>query len=668
MNNKPKFVLVLTVLMLIFLPTTALFAFDPLESRQWYLDRTNVKKAWEKTTGSPEVIVAVLDTGVDLNQLDLKDNLWTNTDEIAGAGVDNDKHGYIDDVNGWNFMAGNNLPEPSIAGGYFVDAVDHGTFVSGIISAIHDNNLGVKGVTARVKIMPIVVLDAYGYGDSNYVAAGINYAIDNGAQVINLSFGGPDYNESLKAAIKRANANNVVIVAAAGNSIFGGMNFNDQKVYPICYDEEFDKNMIVGVASTDRNDVLSYFSNYGDYIDIVAPGEDFVGISFTDEQNSDFQSLTVSNYRGTSFASALVSGTVALMKSIKRSLSSEDVIKILQETAVNIDSKNLTYKGGLGGGLLNTSAAVDGVYSFLLQSNQLKIIAAADQTYSTLKVFDADLKYEKQITVFDDSFKGLNVSGADLNADDKTDLIVGATAGSQPLVRGLTLEENLLSSFLAFENTFRGGVRATAGDINGDGSVEYVAVPQSGRKPQVRIFDNQGKLLKEFLAFDAQYTGGFTVAVGNVIGDAKKEIIVGAPKGSVPEVKIFDEKGNLLKKFNAFGVQFTGGVNLTVANVDGANYDEIVVGAGAGGGPQVRIFNADASVKGGFFAYNMNFRGGVRVAASDINGDGVLEIITTPGVGGGPHLRVFSIYGALINELFVFGTAYSGGTQVTVID
>ena len=150
-----------------FLITSVVFAgSDPYYSKQWYLQKVHAPEVWEKTKGSGSIVIAVLDTGVDIDHPDLKDNIWINIKEIPNDGYDNDKNGYIDDINGWDFVHDVASPAPKLNSKYIVSAANHGTFVAGIISAIHDNNIGAKGVTANVKIMPLVVLDAEGYGGS----------------------------------------------------------------------------------------------------------------------------------------------------------------------------------------------------------------------------------------------------------------------------------------------------------------------------------------------------------------------------------------------------------------------------------------------------------------------------------------------------------------------
>lgn len=653
---------------LIFYPFLAINAADPLDSLQWYLQRIKAPQAWDISKGEEQVIVAVLDTGVDLDHPDLQGNIWFNAAEIPNDGLDNDLNGLVDDYYGWNFVDNQNCGAPYLADGFDAQAVEHGTFVAGVISAIHDNNFAGKGVTAKVKIMPLVVLDSYGFGDSGAVVKAFDYAIKNGADVINLSFGGYDYSQDLKEKIIEANQKNITIVAAAGNSLLGGIDLDVSPMYPICYDYEWQANKIIGVASTDKNDVLSSFSNYGSCIDISAPGEELSGLVLN-EPEYQLKNFSVDDYKGTSFATAMVSGSVALIKSINQYLNNEQILQILQSTADDISDKNITQQNDFGSGMLNIYQALNAVVEKYSSQAKMQIAISADQEKnSQVRYFNNDLNFIKEANVFDSDFQGLNLGSADIDNDGQTEILVGAAAGEMPFVRAIDKDEVLVTSFLAFEADWQGGVRVAAGDVNNDSQIEIVAAAQSQRLPVIRIFNWQGKLLNEFLAFDKDNQSGITVAVANVTGDSQEEIIVGAPFGNVPEVKIFNYQGQLLKTLMVFVPQFIGGVNVSAANIDNVGYDEIIVGAGAGGGPHVRVLNYDGQQLASFFAYNSNFRGGVRAAAADINGDNILEIITVPGYGGGPHLRIWDLAANLLNEVFVFEADYTGGVQVAIIE
>ena len=212
-------------------------------------------EAWDITTGSSDVVVAVIDSGVDYNHPDLSANIWTNTGEIADNDFDDDGNGYKDDVRGWDFVDGvdgDNDP---------IDSTNHGTHVAGIIGAVGNNSIGVTGVNWTVKIMPLRVGNDYGVVSD--ITAAIQYASEMGAHVINLSLGGADESQTVKAAI---DASSAVVVCAAGND---GTDNDTSPLYPASYDSP----NIIAVAATDQNDELASFSNFGvTSVDVAAPG------------------------------------------------------------------------------------------------------------------------------------------------------------------------------------------------------------------------------------------------------------------------------------------------------------------------------------------------------------------------------------------------------------
>jgi len=242
---------------------------DPGYSLQWGLNNTgqtggiagadiHARSAWDVTKGSNNIIIAVVDTGVAYDHPDLAGNVWVNTSELNGsAGVDDDQNGYIDDIYGWDFINNN---------GYPVDYDQHGTHVAGIIAAKGNNGIGVSGVMWSARIMPLRFLGVTGSGDVAKAAEAIEYAADNGARIINASWGGNDYSSTLYNAIEYARQKNVLVVAAAGNET---MNNDIDAFYPA----SFSLSNIISVAATTQNDSIADFSNFGaTSVDLGAPG------------------------------------------------------------------------------------------------------------------------------------------------------------------------------------------------------------------------------------------------------------------------------------------------------------------------------------------------------------------------------------------------------------
>jgi len=258
-------------------------------------------EAWDITTGSRSVIVAVIDSGVDYNHPDLASNIWTNTREIAGDGRDNDGNGYADDLHGFDFANGDGDP---------MDDNGHGTHVAGTIAAAGNNGVGMTGVSWGAQIMALKFLDAAGSGYLSNAVSALNYAVMMGAQISNNSWGGGPYEQVLHDAIQSAGAKGHLFVAAAGNE-----NSNNNAV--ASYPGNFNLDNVISVAATDRNDRMASFSNWGaTTVDLAAPG---VMIASTTPGN------TYSYMDGTSMATPHVSGVAALLWSSDPSLSTAEV-------------------------------------------------------------------------------------------------------------------------------------------------------------------------------------------------------------------------------------------------------------------------------------------------------------------------------------------------------
>jgi len=211
-------------------------------------------EAWDITTGSSDVVVAVIDSGVDYNHPDLTDNIWTNPGEIAGNSSDDDGNTYVDDIRGWDFVDNDNAP---------MDSHYHGTHVAGTIAAAGNNSIGVTGVCWTAKIMPLRFGNAFGVGTDADAITAIEYANANGAHVINNSWGGPGFSQALKDAI---DASSAVVVCAAGNA---GTDNDSTPDYPASYTS----SNIIAVAATDQHDNRTSFSNYGaTSVDVAGPG------------------------------------------------------------------------------------------------------------------------------------------------------------------------------------------------------------------------------------------------------------------------------------------------------------------------------------------------------------------------------------------------------------
>lgn len=238
-------------------------------------------------------------------------------------------------------------------------------------------------------------------------------------------------------------------------------------------------------------------------------------------------------------------------------------------------------------------------------------------------------------------------------------VVLANDAGAEPRVRVFDAQTGAeYYNFLAYERTFRGGVQVAVGDVNGDGIPDIVTAAGNGGGPLVKIFDGKtGTLLRAFFAYNPSFRGGVQVALGDVNRDEVPDLVVGTGSGGGPHVRLFDGRtGADLGSFFAFDPAFRGGVNVALGDLDGDGYADVIAGAGVGGGPHVRVFSGrNGQLIGNFLAYDPNFRGGVHVAVGDVHADGKLDLITGAGPGGGPHVRIFA-HGTLapLTSFFAF--------------
>ena len=318
---------------------------------QLYLRQINVEPAWNQTLGRG-VVVAVLDSGVDVNHPDLKNNIWINRGEIPGDGIDNDHNGYIDDVSGWDFVADSSDPSPKFDGDYLVDGINHGTAIAGIISAAPST--GFASLAPEAKIMPLRILNASGEGDVANLIKAIRYAVANGAKIINLSLVGVGQDADLEQALQAASDAGVLIITASGNTAAatGGADLDATPLYPICYQNN------LGVTAVDTQNRKSVFADYGSCVDLSAPGENIKSLAYYNLRQPDFNDYYQSDYNGTSFAAAITSGAAALLKSKNNYLSPRQISQALISTVQNISLINPAYVGKIGG-LLDVGAAIN---------------------------------------------------------------------------------------------------------------------------------------------------------------------------------------------------------------------------------------------------------------------------------------------------------------------
>ena len=303
---------------------------DPSYGSLWGMTNIKAPTAWNTTTGPANLVVGIIDTGIDRNHPDLVDNIWVNPGEAAN-GLDDDGNGYVDDLYGWDFAYGDNNPS---------DVDGHGTHTAGTVGARGNNGVGVAGVNWQVKLVALKFLDDTGSGYTSNAILAMQYANRMGIKITNNSWGGGGFSQGLYDAINASKANNHLFVAAAGNS---NVNNDTTPSYPASYNLD----NVISVASITSTDARSSFSNYGKTsVDIGAPGSSIL---------STTPGNTYSSYSGTSMATPHVAGAAAMIAGLRPTWGYAQVRDAILKTA-----RPITALSGLTvtGGTLDLAAAV----------------------------------------------------------------------------------------------------------------------------------------------------------------------------------------------------------------------------------------------------------------------------------------------------------------------
>jgi len=337
---------------------------DPLYNQQWYLHKIQAALAWDihkGEDGDSVIVLSITDTGCKYDHPDIGNNIWNNLGEdLDGDGktfewngsawvfdfddinnVDDDGNGYIDDLIGWNFDANNMYP---------MDTEGHGTWVSGIAGATTNNSLGISSISYNLKIMPVK-----GMANSNDLYDCVIYSAENGADVINCSWGIPDYSQANKEVMDYVDGLGSIVVAAAGNSN------SPDPFYPACYP------YVISVAGIDSQSVKTLYTTYGAGIDVSAPAPQDIQPFMTLYLNGSYGNVTL----GTSFSSPIVTGLVGLIKSYHPTWTRDQIVQQLLYTTENINALNPAFENLLGTGKINAFNAL--AESNLTITQELKI-------------------------------------------------------------------------------------------------------------------------------------------------------------------------------------------------------------------------------------------------------------------------------------------------------
>ncbi|MFH1171547.1 MAG: S8 family serine peptidase, partial [bacterium] len=617
---------------------TPVFAYytpdDPQYPTQWNMQKVSVEGAWEYDTspplygGDPTIVVAVLDSGVAYE---------TYTDGPTEYQKSPD-FGSTTFVAGYDFTQDDAHPN---------DDNGHGTHVAGTIAENTNNAVAAAGIAFHTSIMPIKVLDRTGIGMMSEVARGVDFAVTNGAKVINLSLGSTIDSKTLHDAVTNAISSNVVVVAAAGNDSRGSLS------YPASY------SGVISVAAIGRDDVLATYSNYGSGLSISAPGGDdgeYIwqeSFSNLDSNNLplDYTTFGVVGYQGTSQATPHVSAAAALL--IAKGVSGTNMKALLEATADDLGTAG--YDTQYGYGRLNIQRAFstylndtiapvsaisvyptvpNGQNGYYTTKPYLTISASDEQNGSGVAhvyySWDAQpaVLYSDMISPDEGthqlSFYTVDAAGnveAAQTAVYRVDTVGPVVTITSP---GTTINSQSV--------VMRGKVTDAA---SGVASLTLDATPVSfdaaGVFSLTKTFP-AGKTVVNIIATDI--AGGTTSTTHAFTVTTKSRIVTAPLSSGGPQVIVSSNTGKKISSFFGFAKTFRGGISVASGDVNADGHEEIIVAPYSNGSPQIRIFNSRGKVLGQFIAYAKSFTGGVRVAAGDLNGDGKDEIVTAPGPGG----------------------------------
>ena len=297
---------------------------------------------------------------------------------------------------------------------------------------------------------------------------------------------------------------------------------------------------------------------------------------------------------------------------------------------------------------------------------------ASNDTIPQVKVYSQDAKQVKStFLAYQEGFRGgLKIASGDIDGNGRDEIITGAGPGEEPHLRVFDMNGNLIWETFVFDQDFKGGIDVTAGDVNGDGKDEIIISQLSNGQAWVKIYqvNEQKTVLANFLAFASNFKGGCHIASGDIDGDGKDEIIAGAGSSGRPQIRIFDEKGKWTGwDTYAFDQNFRGGVDVACSDIDNDRTDEIFVSQNSFGQAWVKVYRADKekTVVSNFRAYASNFKGGANIGAGDLDQDGKAEVIVGANAGGGPNVKVFEFTGQPKNiDFFPYPQDFSGGVNV----
>ncbi|MFA6427516.1 MAG: S8 family serine peptidase [Candidatus Magasanikbacteria bacterium] len=681
-NLKFKLIILISLIIFFLSPISA-YAKTPNDPfyEQWGFKDVGVYSAWDYTTGSSDVVVAVIDNGFDTFHPDLRDNVWVNEGEIANNGVDDDHNGYTDDIHGWNFLDNDNDSRPSTIGlsdnekkeGIF----SHGTVVAGIIGASGNNGREGAGINWHVKLMNLKVIGNDGTGELAPLANAIYYAVDNGADVVNISMVGSGEQENIDRAILYAYGKGVVVVSAAGNNMF---DLNTYPMYPVCSDGASGYEQIIGVSAINYEHYLAQFSNIGSKcIDVTAPGVN-INSTILYSPSDGLLETYGTGWNGTSFSTPFVSGAAALIKSIQPNWKAVDIYSAILKNVHHTPSQDeVAYANLFGAGLLQIDKAVKYASEQLGNSfpsqnqntipkmpttnnsasslaHKLLFFAPLDGTFEkrTFGVYDEIPTGSKQVLVdIDDIERYIDTDGA---------IRYATTYRLSETERGIAIYTEFWRKMYEWRVESTGPLSISVGDIIGDDEPEVIVAPYTTHKTALLVFSTKGRGIDSYI-FDTTHYGASIVNIANTASGKDDIGLAYIKDDGNTYVEILN---GYFEKQKEFTIQNFNGAFMSAGDVTGDGVAEYVFGTREGKTAHVQVYTSDGKELSNFHAYGPQFKAGIRIAIADYDNNGISDIIVVP-QGSGQAIRQYSYKGESQGSWWPFGSREKGRILVEAL-
>lgn len=686
MRNKFLLSIALIYGLLPALPALAKISDDP-HVEQWGYEDTGVYDAWKISTGSSDVVVAVIDNGFDSRHPDLRDNLWKNEDEIPDNGIDDDNNGYIDDTEGWNWVpkpgsgisvydrdfVGTNDPRPDVSNltseEKEAQVFSHGTVVAGIIGAVGNNNRDGAGINWDVSLMNLKVLGNDGFGVLDQMPDAIRYAVDNGAHVINISIVGDANFKKLNDALQYAYDNDVFVVVAAGNN---STNLNTTKMYPVCSDDGSSVGFVIGASAIAEDHFMASFSNYGsDCIDMTAPG---VGINST-VRYSPTNGLEHSygfGWQGTSFASPFIAGAAALVKSVQPTWGAPEIQEALFATLHKTPPENeVSYANSYGKGLLQVGEAVKYAKNATpaevppttpppttvetpveVTNSKNRILSYQNDTG---EVAELNVLTGKNSLYIRNGLIGIDKVVSFLDENDEPRYAVAKKVDD--FTRRITIYNNKFFRQSYFDIPASGKIDIAVSDFIEQDGVEIAVSPQYKDDQLFRVYSMDGEHLYQVSnnyehqgvsveALASPYISLDSVLVLYSVGEKNPTVIVSAYENSTQVLYLE------LDKYAHMGT-------IAAGDIDADGEDEFIVGSGPGQNTTLVYYELNGNLKSQFYGYNPGFMGGINAQILDFDLDGDEDVLISA-LDGTKPVRVWNREVKRLANYYPFGENFVG--------